>query len=248
MEWRVVRPEKHNAYMNMALDEAVMEFVGSGLSPNTIRFYEWANSSVAIGYFQKIYDEINVNFCEEKKIDFVRRITGGGSMYLDRKGEITYSVISNKNDFPKDINECYKLVSCWLIKALESIGINSKFRPINDITVEEKKISGSAQTRRHGAVMVHGTLLYDLDFRKMFKALKISEEKLSDKLIKKAEESVTSVSNYVEIPKKQVHEVLIQAFTEGKSFDFGRWSSEEMNKAVELVNSKYKTREWNFKR
>ena len=68
--------------------------------------------------------------------------------------------------------------------------------PINDIIADKKKISGSAQTRRAGVLLQHGTVLYNLETAKMFSLLKISAEKISDKLIKGAEERVTCVSRY----------------------------------------------------
>ena len=79
----------NNAFMNMALDEAVSEFVAGGISPPTIRFYTWTPSAVSIGYFQSLHDEVDVSRCMQQGIDIVRRRTGGGAVYHDRAGEIT---------------------------------------------------------------------------------------------------------------------------------------------------------------
>ncbi|NQV08810.1 lipoate--protein ligase family protein, partial [Candidatus Woesearchaeota archaeon] len=87
--------------MNMAVDEAVTEAVSSGDSLPTIRFYTWSPSAVSIGYFQGLDREVDVDKCNSKGVDIVRRRTGGGAVYHDCDGEITYSVIVREEDMPK---------------------------------------------------------------------------------------------------------------------------------------------------
>src|SRR5208337_106311 len=98
---------------------------------------------------------------------------------------------------PKGIRESYKFICEWIVSGLGTIGINADFVPINDIAVDGRKISGNAQTRKEGVLLQHGTVLYDVDVRKMFSVLNVSAEKISDKMIKSAEERVTSVTRHV---------------------------------------------------
>ncbi|MBI4162560.1 MAG: lipoate--protein ligase family protein [Candidatus Aenigmarchaeota archaeon] len=247
MKWRIIGPETWNAAMNAALDEACMEFVGNGGQP-TVRFYEWSPSAVVIGYFQKIHDEVDVELCRQKGIDIVRRISGGGAMYLDTHGEVTYSLIAPQHMMPNNINECYRLICQHVIDALAAIGINTEFKPINDITSDGKKISGNALTRANGSTMVHGTLLYDLNLEDMFKVLKVGGEKISDKGIKSAEERVTCVKNIINIEKQHVKKALFDAFSSGKDIERTAWTEEELKRARELANIKYKNDEWTFRR
>lgn len=246
MKWRVVEMEARDACMNMAIEEAVWKGIKNGTSPPTIRFYSYKPCAVTIGCFQSIRDEVNLEVCRESGVDVVRRWTGGGAVYHDR--EITYGVIAPLNIFPKNIIESYRLICGWIVKALEALGIEAEFRPINDILVGGRKISGSAQTRRGGVLLQHGTLLYDLDLKTMFSVLNVSEEKISDKMIKNAEERVTCVRMHSDAGKMEVYEALVDAFTEGKDFEFGGWSRDELARAKELAEGKYRSDEWMYLR
>ena len=121
MKWRVLGLETHDAYFNMALDEAISERVREGSSLPTIRFYNWSPNAVSIGYFQSIKDEVNLEVCMELGADCIRRWTGGGAVYHDFEGEITYSVIAPAKLFPKNIIESYGLICRWLVKGLTSL-------------------------------------------------------------------------------------------------------------------------------
>ncbi|MCZ7358247.1 MAG: biotin/lipoate A/B protein ligase family protein [Candidatus Methanoperedens sp.] len=248
MKWRVVELETYDAYQNMALDEAVSEGIRSGSSPPTIRFYTWEPSAVSIGYFQSIRDEVNLDVCRELGVDCIRRWTGGGAVYHDHYGEITYSVIVPATVFPKNIIESYRIICGWLVKGLERVGIAAEFNPINDILAGGKKISGSAQTRRGGILLQHGTLLYDLDLATMFSVLNVSKQKITDKMIQNAEERVTCIVNHCDAGKREVYEALVEAFTQGKDWEFGGWSKIEIDRAKELASEKYRGDEWMYLR
>ncbi len=248
MKWRVVELETHDAFLNMALDQAVSESILAGDSPPTIRVYKWKPSAVSIGYFQSMNDEVNIQKCEELGVDYVRRRTGGGAVYHDSEGEITYSVIAPESNFPRDIIESYEIICSWIVDGLSRINIHASFAPINDIVVSGKKISGNAQTRRGGTLLQHGTILYDLDVKTMFTVLRLSSEKISDKMIRSVEERVTRVLNYANVSQEELCEALLQGFTKGKEYEIGEWSDEEMNRARELAETVYRTREWNFRR
>ena len=248
MKWRVLGIETHDAYFNMALDEAISESVKKGSSPPTIRFYNWSPNAVSIGYFQSIRDEVNLEVCRELGVDCIRRWTGGGAVYHDFDGEITYSVIAPASIFPKNIIESYGLICGWLVKGLTSLGIEAEFKPVNDILVNGKKISGSAQTRRGGILLQHGTLLYGLDLKTMFSVLNVSRQKITDKMIKSAEERVTCVGMHCNIGKMKVYDALVNAFTENKDYEYGICSIEELARAKELAEQKYKSDEWMYLR
>uniref|UniRef100_A0A7C3J548 Lipoate--protein ligase family protein n=1 Tax=Candidatus Methanomethylicus mesodigestus TaxID=1867258 RepID=A0A7C3J548_9CREN len=167
--------------VNMALDEAIAEAVGSAKSPPTLRFYGWSPSAVSIGYFQEIHEEVDLEFCHSNGIEVVRRITGGGAV-IHTKGELTYSFTVCDKDpaVPQDIQGSYMRICAPIVSALRGLGADAVFAPINDIEVGGKKISGNAQTRRFGAVLQHGTILIDLE-RGMLRALKVKREKLQDR-------------------------------------------------------------------
>lgn len=248
MKWRIVELETHDAYFNMALDEAISEGIMNGSSPPTIRFYTWKPGAVSIGYFQSMKDEVNLDTCRELGIDIIRRWTGGGAVYHDAQGEITYSLIAPTSLFPKNVERSYEMICGWIVDGLGTLGIDAVFSPVNDVLVEGKKISGSAQTRRGGILLQHGTVLYDLDIATMFSVLNVSRQKITDKMIQAAQDRVTCISKHKNIDKKDVYTALLGAFTEGKVHEKGTWSKNEISRAKELAEQKYKTKEWLFLR
>ena len=117
-KWRVIQLQSHNAFMNMAIDEAVSESVAKGQYP-TIRFYKWLPSAVSVGYFQSLKDEVNIQNCKELGIDIIRRRTGGGAVYHSNRGEITYSVIGPTKLFPKNKLLRRKLVDGYSVMEIK---------------------------------------------------------------------------------------------------------------------------------
>jgi lipoate-protein ligase A len=247
--WRVLPLQTWDAPMAMALDEAASESVGRGDQPPTVRFWRWKPSAVSIGCFQSLEEEVNLQRCAELGVAYVRRRTGGGAVYHDYDGEITYSVIAPEEHMPHAIHDSYRLICGWLIDGLAEVGLRAEFKPINDVQVNGRKISGNAMTRRNGVVWQHGTVLHSLDVAKMFSLLRVTKEKVSDKLIASVEERVTSVSaqspgtTYAEL-----YQALYRGFTKGKEFKPGGWSGAELERAKQLAASRYSAREWNFSR
>lgn len=246
MKWRIVELETHDAYFNMALDEAVSEGIMNGSSPPTIRFYTWDPGAVSIGYFQSMRDEVNLDACRELGIDVIRRWTGGGAVYHDAQGEITYSLMAPVSLFPRNINRSYEMICCYIVNGLKNLGIDAGFSPVNDVLAGGKKISGSAQTRRGGILLQHGTILYDLDLATMFSVLNVSKQKITDKMILSAKERVTSILMHKDVNKNLVYEAIMRSFIEDKDHGYGTWTEEELLRAKELVLKKYKTDEWLF--
>ena len=267
-KWRIIPLEEHDAFTNMALDEAASEALSRGQKNRdnirhdehdeaiasdseapTISFYKWKPSAVSIGCFQSMEDEIDLDVCKKLNVDTVRRRTGGGAVYHDNFGEITYSVIAPESMFPKNIIESYKIICGWIIDSLALIGLQASFIPINDIIVNNKKISGNAQTRRNRILLQHGTILYDVDVKKMFSLLRVPDEKIRDKMIATVEERVTSITKQNNaITKDHLYEALVKGFTNNKQWQFGKWSDSEMQRAQELAKIRYSTKDWNFSR
>lgn len=244
--------------MNMALDEACSEEVAIKKVLPTIRFYRWQPSAVSIGYFQSLRDEVAVEKCREAGIDVVRRRTGGGAVFHNYEGEITYSVIAPENLFPKGITESYHEICGWIIDSLNLLGIPSEFKPINDIilapnatgpdgaNVGGKKISGNAQTRRNGILLQHGTILFTVDVHKMFSLLKVGQEKIADKMIAAVEERVSALALLKpELTMEQVYQALLKGFTQNKQYTMGDWTPAELAKAMELAKTRYSAKDWN---
>jgi len=249
--WRILPLRVDDAFMSMAIDEALLKLNSEGRSPNTLRFWRWSPSAVSLGCFQSVEREVNLDVAKEYGVDVVRRITGGGAVFHDQDGELTYSVVCGQDDLPLDIIESYKLICGGLVRGFQKLGLQAEFRLMNDVQVGGKKISGSAQTRRWGSVLQHGTVLISPDIRKMFELLKVSHEKISDKFITSVFERVTTVER--ELGRKPSFEEVREAMSEGfgKALGVelveGDLTSEERALAQNL-RPKYASKKWLRKR
>ncbi len=254
-KFRFIDLETHDAYMNMAIDEAIMLGIKEGRTPPTLRLYRWNPSAVSIGTFQGMHDEVAIEFCKSNGIDYIRRITGGGAVFHDYNGEVTYSILMPKKHplASKDILDSYKLLCGGIVKALNLLGIkNAEFKPINDVTVGGKKVSGNAMTRRHGCVLQHGTTLLDLDVNLMFTILKVPQEKISDKMISDVKERVTSIQDILgrSVDIDELREALTWGFSDALQIELmpSELSIKEQKQAESLAEVKYSTDAWNFSR
>jgi lipoate-protein ligase A len=172
-EWRLIDTGVHDAYYNMALDEAIVIAKSRGLVPVTLRLFRWAPSAVSIGYFQSMEDEVDVNVCKQMGVDCVRRRTGGGAVYHDTEGELTYSLIIEEENplVSVDFQKTYETLCAGLVRGLQLLGVSAAFKPINDIVVDGRKISGNAQTRSMKVVHQHGTILRTVNPTRIYKEM-----------------------------------------------------------------------------
>jgi lipoate-protein ligase A len=246
-EFRLIKLRQDNGAMQMAIDEAILITRAKGLVQDTLRFYTWKPACITIGYFQSLKKEINLEKVKEYEIDIVRRYTGGGAVLHDK--ELTYSIVISENEVSENIEKSYSEICDFIIFGLNRLGIKAEFKPINDIIVGGKKISGSAQTRKFGFVLQHGTILFDLNLDKMFSVLKIPDEKIKDKLISNAKERVTSLRNLgIEISPQELEKILRESFEKkfGVKLVESDLSKEEIKLAEKLYREKYSKKEWNF--
>jgi lipoate-protein ligase A len=252
MEWRLLLTGFNDAFTNMSIDESILIHRSKDEVPSTIRFYGWSPPAVSVGYFQSLKEEVNLKKCEELKIDYIRRITGGGAVFHEK--EVTYSCITPIKDtlIPEDILGSYKKICGGIIQGLSRLGIESNFVPLNDIIANGKKISGNAQTRKFNTILQHGTILIDTDVEKMFSILKVPSEKLKDKMIKHVKDRVTGINPILnrEVDFNKVCDVLAEGFGETIGIELvkGELTESEVELAQEIAKERYKNKGWNHKR
>jgi len=250
-KWRLLPLRTDDAFTAMAIDEALLRSNAEGRSPNTLRFWRWLPSAVSLGCFQSAEREVDFGAAGRYGVDVVRRITGGGAVFHDYSGELTYSVVCRQGEVPDDIIESYRLICGGLVRGFEQLGLRAEFKPVNDVQANGKKISGSAQTRRLGSVLQHGTVLISPDVRQMFELLRVSREKISDKFIASVYERVTTIER--EIGRKptfeEVREAMLTGFEDslGIGLHEGELTGEELELAAKL-RPKYVSDEWLRKR
>jgi lipoate-protein ligase A len=242
--------EGRDVYWQMAIDEALLHLRINGRIDNTLRLYRFKPSAVTIGYFQRIRDSVNIDYLNASGIDYTRRITGGGSVYHDSNGEITYSIVLPAEGPLVDILESYRVLCGALVYALRKIGLQAEFAPINDVVVYGRKISGSAQTRRLGYILQHGTLMYATDLDTLEKALLAPREKLVSKGVRSIRERVVTIKEVLgSVDLDQLVKLLVEGFSMSLNAEvyYDELSGEEIRVASEIV-PKYRSHEWIYRR
>lgn len=251
-QWRLLKTENITAAKNMAIDRAVLVANSEGKSPPTVRFFTWNPPAISIGYFQSLEEEVDLDVCRKLGVDYVRRITGGGAVFHDT--ELTYSIVIPEDHplIPKNIMESYGRICDAIINGLAKLGIESNYKPINDIITNSKKISGNAQTRKLKTVLQHGTVLMDVDVEKMFSLLKVPNEKIRDKLIADVKERVTSVKHVLgkNISFTDAANSMKQGFEEEFNIELvdGKISDEELELTERFAREYFGAKEWNHRR
>ena len=203
--WNFINTGSQNPYYNMAMDEALLNFVSRGEIDPVIRFYTWNPATLSIGYFQRLKKEIDIDKVAEKGFGIVRRQTGGRGVLHDK--ELTYSVIVPEShpNMPTTVTEAYKVISQGLLEGFKNLGFETYFavprskeereklkQPRSsvcfdapswyELVVEGRKIAGSAQTRQKGVILQHGSILQDIDINELFDMFIFKNNRLKAKM------------------------------------------------------------------
>lgn len=248
-EWQIIRPETQTPEMHLAIDDVLAREVAAGHRPPTLRFWEWERPSIIIGAFQSVKNEVDMEAANELGVSVVRRVTGGGAMFVEPGTAITYSLYAPKELVDgMDFVDSYAFLDTWVLKALNALGIEAFYKPINDITSPKGKIGGAAQKRYpKGSVLHHVTMAYDMDADKMMQVLRIGREKLSDKGVASAGKRVDPVRSQTGMERVDVVESMINTFLDLNGGTMGSLTQEEIANAEELAAEKFSDPEWLYR-
>ena len=245
-DWEIVHEGPISPNEHLALDQVLTEEVGAGRRGPTLRIWEWDQPAVVIGSFQSLKNEVDPDGAAKYGVQVVRRISGGGAMFMDAGAIISYSLY-----VPTDLvqgmtfADSYAYLDVWVIEALKSLGIDAYYQPLNDITSTKGKIGGAAQKRLGtGALLHHATMSYDMDGQKMVEVLRIGREKMSDKGTTSAAKRVDPLRSQTGLTRAEIIDRLIATFTKLYGAHEGRVTEQERARARELVETKFSTQEW----
>jgi lipoate-protein ligase A len=245
--WRFIDLDKIDGPYSAALFGAIARHVGSGSSPETILFWRVSSPVVYLGYHQCVKDEINTEFCARNNIAIVRRILGGGCGFCD-ENQILYSVIGMEGGvMPSDIQDAYRKVLNGVVIALQTLGPGGELDPArNAVYSRGRKISGNAQGRLEGAILINGSLLLDFDFELMDKILKKPTKNLRP--VERARDGMTTLREMHITDMIEVKKVLRKGFENalGIKSEDGTLSSSETEMANQLTD-KYTKDEWTYR-
>jgi lipoate-protein ligase A len=244
-DWLLIHDDPQPPALHMALDQVLTDEVAAGRRAPTLRVWEWASPAVVIGRFQSLRNEVDLDAAHRHGIEVVRRISGGGAMFIEPGNTITYSIYAPLSLVEGlSFQESYALMDAWVIDALAILGIEAWYQPLNDIASAGGKIAGAAQMRHAGAVLHHVTMAYDIDAAKMLEVLRIGREKLSDKGTASAAKRVDPLRSQTGLPREAVIGSMIETFDRLHGLRHDALKPEELARARELAANKFHKHEW----
>lgn len=234
------------AAVHAALDQVLSEELVAGRRGPTLRFWEWVEPAVVIGSFQSLRNEVDPEGAARHGITVVRRISGGGAMFMEAGNCITFSLVVPASLVDGlSFEQSYAFLDDWVLGALADVGVTAASAGLNDIASPAGKIAGAAQKRlAGGAVLHHVTMAYDIDADKMLEVLRIGREKLSDKGTTSANKRVDPVRSQTGLPREQVIEAFKAHFQSRYTTIDSALRGDELARAYELVETKFGTPEW----
>ncbi len=245
-QWEFLAPEPLEPLEQMAMDQVLTEEVGAGTRGPTLRLWEWAKPAVVIGSFQSLRNEVDLDGAQRHGMEVVRRVSGGGAMFMELGTAITYSLYA-----PSDLvagmsfQDSYAFLDDWVIQALRGLGIDAHYKPLNDIQSSAGKIGGAAQKRiGSGAVLHHVTMAYDMDGDRMLEVLRIGREKISDKGVASANKRVDPLRAHTGMSREDIQDHLVNTFQSLYSLSPGAVTDAEFDRARSLAAEKFATPQW----
>ena len=251
--WRFLPLETRNGYWNMALDEAILNAVIEKKSLNTLRFFKWNPSTASIGRNQSLSTEVDMNFAKESGFNVVRRITGGGAVFHDNLGEITYSIVCPikflEDIGAKNVLEQFEIITQGIISGLTIFGLKPEKGIIHcpAIFLNGKKFSGNAQLRKTGHILQHGTILLEIDPKLMYSILKAPENIGKSRMVKSVRAKCIGLKDVLyNYDEKNFLSSLKYGFEKilGVKLKRGSFSDYELKLAKSLVVEKYSNIKW----
>jgi len=246
LTFEVIHPGPLPPALHAALDQVLSEELVAGRRGPTLRFWEWVEPAVVIGSFQSLRNEVDPEGAARHGITVVRRISGGGAMFMEAGNCITFSLVVPASLVDGlSFEQSYAFLDDWVLGALADVGVTAAYVGLNDIASPAGKIAGAAQKRlAGGAVLHHVTMAYDIDADKMLEVLRIGREKLSDKGTTSANKRVDPVRSQTGLPREQVIEAFRAHFRSRYATVDGALRDDELARASELVATKFGTPEW----
>lgn len=232
--------DSFDPYFNLAAEEYLFEHKGK---------YEkivmlWQNdNTIVIGRYQNTISEVIMPKVRELNVNVVRRNSGGGAVYHG-KGNLNYSIITDKDDgvirFEKFLQP--------IINVLESYGLNAEYTSRNDLMIDGYKISGSSQLIKDKKLLHHGTLLISENLDILKELLRGKSKDIISSCNKSNPSKVINVSDVLgrRIDIEEMKKKICLELCDGKSVVRSFFSDTDLESINSLADTKYRTNEWNF--
>ncbi|MGE4275004.1 MAG: biotin/lipoate A/B protein ligase family protein [Candidatus Methanomethylophilaceae archaeon] len=207
-------------------EDAILEARSRDLIPDTLHVYRRDRPTISMGRFSRREDCLDEEEVRRHGVQVIRRSSGGSCIYTD-EDQLIYSVTMDRGSLPETRKEIFPLLCSGIVQALQLLGVEAEYKPINDVLVGGRKISGSAQIRRRGALLQHGTLIMRLDRDRTDSVLRPVKPRSYDGLTSLQEHGVNvGWDKVVEALRQGFQDVLDQTIVPGT---FTAWEEDYVN-------------------
>ena len=269
MTWRYLPYAVYSGAENMAIDEAILLTMAQTLNPQPVlRFYGWSPATLSLGYAQSYHKEVDEEACLAAGIDIIRRPTGGRAVL--HQHELTYSVIAPEHDphVSGTVTQSYLKISQALLTGLKAVGVPAEMVACGglnkasssacfdapswyELVVDGRKLVGSAQVRKEGMLLQHGSILLHFDPDLLFRLLKFPNEEIRQRLLTRFMAKACALDEVWTHPieREALEQELCSAFCDIMGIELVRSQLTEQEMALrEDVLLKYRSEEWTKKR
>jgi len=240
--------------INMAKDYAILYGISHKELLSALRIYRWSEPTVTIGSSENINLTVNKNYCDQKNIQVIRRESGGGTVLHHKELTYSFTIPLHSNLIPQSVEESFKKIVSPIINTLKMYIDGVEYKPVNDIVINKRKISGSAQTRKYGVLQQHGTIIMEIDDEILTSAICYDEYKLINKGFSSPRQSLTSLKDEI---GKNIDEIFIEEFIASLISNFSKEFSinfidsdilESEDNVMKTYEKRFASDEWNLKR
>jgi lipoate-protein ligase A len=236
--FRIIDTGVREGRANIAFDAALIDERQANRIPDTIRFLRFPPTAL-IGRHQDLSREVNLEYCRENGVGTVRRMTGGGAIYLD-EGQLGWELVFHRSSLGiAALPDLAREICGAAAAGLSKLGVEAKFRPRNDIEVDGRKISGTGGFFDGDILIYQGTVLIDMNAQQMVNALNIPEAKLAKRKLDSAAERVITLKELLgaRMPDiEMVKNALVDGFKNGFAIEA---EPGEITSAEEALARKY---------
>ena len=220
-KFRIIDTGVREGRSNIAFDAALIELRQEEKVPDTIRFMRFPPTAL-IGRHQDLSREINLDYCAANGVGTVRRITGGGAIYLD-EGQLGWELVFHRASLGiAALPDLAREICNAAAAGLQELGVDARFRPRNDIEVGGRKISGTGGFFDGDILIYQGTVLVDMNAAEMVRTLNVPQKKVAKHKLDSAAQRVVTLKELLgdKLPDMAtIQEALIRAFSEGFGID-----------------------------
>lgn len=250
IKFRVIDTGVRDGRLQIAFDEALINLHRCGKSPDTVRFMRFP-PTVLVGRHQAVSHELKLDHVRSNGMGIVRRITGGGAIYLD-EGQVGWEIVLSRRRLPLPTLGDYTTRICEAVAdgLSRTFRIDARFRPRNDIEVDGRKLGGTGGYFDGDTLIYQGTVLIDVDPSAMMACLNVPAPKLAKRDLDKSEARVTTLKYLLgRAPEiDEVHGAVLFALETklGLSFNHEAPTDEEETLALARFNEEIGTDEFVF--